>query len=30
LLKGRMLEGWEARKLDAANKKIGFPATVLS
>jgi hypothetical protein len=25
-----MLEGWEARKLDAANKKIGFPATVLS
>jgi hypothetical protein len=30
LLKGRMLEGWEARKLDAANKKIGFSATVLS
>jgi hypothetical protein len=30
LLKGRMLEGWEARKLDGANKKIGFSATVLS
>jgi len=30
LLKGRMLEGWKAWKLDAANKKIGFPTTVLS
>jgi len=30
LLKGWMLEGWEAWKLDAANKTIGFPATVLS
>jgi hypothetical protein len=30
LLKGRMLEGWEAWKLDAALKKIGFPATALS
>jgi hypothetical protein len=28
LLKGRMLEGWEAWKLDGA-KKNGFPATVL-
>jgi hypothetical protein len=30
LLKGRMLEGGEAWKRSAANKKIGFPATVLS
>jgi len=30
LLKGRMLEGWEAWKLNAANNKIGFPTTVLS
>jgi hypothetical protein len=30
LLKGWMLEGWEAWKLDGANKIIGFPATVLS
>jgi hypothetical protein len=30
LLKGRMLEDWEAWTLDGANKKIGFPATVLS
>jgi hypothetical protein len=30
LLKGRMPEGREAWKRDAANKKIGFPSTVLS